>query len=581
MSLSKDDLPPDYRVPKGKAPSHGKYPPNARKMKTRRSCEPARPVATPLGPPPSGPTANDLFRLRRMMAELIARKSEALRLYEPLPAQEEFHASQAVERLVIGSNRGGKTGCTAVEVARAVCGCDPYGKWPKRDGRFVVVGKDQKHIAQVQWRKLSRAGAFKMIRDPATREWRAFRPGEAWDLAHEHLAKPMPPLIPTRMIEEISWENKREGVPSVVRLKTGWEMLFFSSLGKPPQGYDLDGGWFDEEIVDPAWYPEIAARLLDRRGRFLWGATPQAGTQHLYDLHERAQARDGLVEEFLLLLAANPHIAEAEKKAFAAKLNDDEHRVRVGGEFAITGFRVFPEFSAKVHGCEPFDVPPDWCRYMVVDPGRQVCAVLFAAVPPGRKHVYLYDELYIRRSSAHQFGEQVARRIGDLRFEAFIIDDHGSRITEAGSGEQVRQQYSDALAARKIASRRSGSGFLLGNDDVKGRIESAREWLRLREDGTPIVQVFRGRLPNFEWEIARYHYKRDPDGRPTDTPLGRNDHLMADFTYLADFDPQYVKPQAAKRRSSIQSYLEKKRRAERKRDGLGGRDYVRLGPGNP
>src|SRR5579859_4814531 len=122
-------------------------------------------------------------RLRAIISEYASRRTEALRLYEPLPSQERFHSSAYQERLLRGSNRGGKTLPAAIEVARAVTGQDPFGKYPKSGGLCVCVGKDGAHCADPMWRKLARAGAFRIIRDLDTGLWRAYR---AYDRSEEH-----------------------------------------------------------------------------------------------------------------------------------------------------------------------------------------------------------------------------------------------------------------------------------------------------------------------------------------------------------------------------------------------------------
>src|ERR1043166_1805002 len=43
-----------------------------------------------------------------IIAEVARRRAESLHLYEPLPEQFEFHRSMAPERILVGSNRGGK-----------------------------------------------------------------------------------------------------------------------------------------------------------------------------------------------------------------------------------------------------------------------------------------------------------------------------------------------------------------------------------------------------------------------------------------------------------------------------------------
>lgn len=544
------------------------------------------PIPTP-PPPPPGIAAWEAERLRRLVAEKASREIEALRLYEPLPTQARFHMSRSRTRLVRGSNRAGKTLSAAVEVARAVTGQDPYKKFPKTDGRCFCVGKNLDHIGSVMWRKLSRAGAFKIIRDKQTGTWRAFRPWSLEDVQREEEARPAPPLIPPRLIKSIAWENKAKGIPSKVVLANGWELNFYSSESKPPQGSDIDLFWFDEEITDELWYPEMAARILDRRGSGIWSATPQAGTEKLYDLHERAEKEAGTrlpsVAEFVVLLSDNPHISLEEKEEFAnALMSDDERRVRIGGEYAVTRYRVFPEFSIITHGVDAFAVPAHWTRYAIVDPGRQVCAVLFAAVPPPDEgdYVYFYDELYILNCDAEQFGTKMAQKTNGQRFESFIIDHHGSRVMDTGSGRNVELQYSDALKRRRVKSRKTGFGFQWGSDDVEGGLLAFRSWLLARDDGTTRLRVMRGKLPNFEWEIQRYRYKKNGD-HVTDKPEDRGRvHLMACCRYIALANPKYVKPTGgtASLSGAIKAFREKQARA--KRAGRGDGPLINLGPGS-
>ena len=86
--------------------------------------------------------------IRQLHAEKAKRDSEALRLYEPLPFQDSFHACQAKEALIQAGNQVGKSLCAFVEDARAATGQDPYGKYPKENGTMVCLGRDEGHIGR-------------------------------------------------------------------------------------------------------------------------------------------------------------------------------------------------------------------------------------------------------------------------------------------------------------------------------------------------------------------------------------------------------------------------------------------------
>lgn len=539
-------------------------------------------------------TSENWQRARKLITELKERRNEALRLYRPLPRQEEFHRSIAWERVLVGSNRGGKTTPGAIETAWVATGTHPYLKFPKTDLRIFCVAKDQKKISEVFYRKLFRYGAFKIIRDLRTGEYRAFDP--VVDSGREKEAEPAPPLIPRRLIHSISWESKKDNIWSKVILTNGNELSAYPSGGPPPNGVDVDFVWFDEEITHRDWYPEMAMRLLDREGRFIWTATPQDGSEALYDLYDKA--RDELLQEkprvacFHVLLADNPHIRQEQKDIAASKFenNPDEYRVRILGEFALTSYRVYPNFDMHVHG---FDmkllpgtaIPEDWTKYVSIDPGINVCAVLFGAVPPPESiwrqqygiKLLIYDELYIRNCDAVKFGQAMFNKCAGQRLQRFIIDAHGAKPRNAGTGISTEHYYREALAQRKVESIETGSGFYYGSDDIKGRVSCVRLWMNIM-DRHPWLRVAKGRVPNFEYEIGRYFFKR-VEKRVTDDPDYRKDaHLMADLEYMVADNPQWVAAPPAKKPESpvvaaFRKMMEKKRKGQRS-------NRVSLGPGS-
>lgn len=520
---------------------------------------PKRPRGRPKGYSPKNPKggilpADQAADLKALLIEKLQRRIDGLKLYRPMPLQQKFHESHCREKLIRGSNRSGKTTAAAVEFARAVTGQD--SRYPAENGIAYMVGKDGREVANVMYKLLFRAGAFKIIRDEVTNEWRAYNPSNIGDLLRVKESKASPPLIPPRLIKTISWENKKENLPKLITLHNGWEIHCFSSNANPPHGTQINLAWFDEEILSPDWYPEVSARLVDRSGYFLWSATPQAGTAQLYELHERADSQLRLpkeqrgIEEFIAILQDNQHLTQTQKDEFAGKLSPEELMVRIHGEFASHGMRVFPEFSEVTHECPFFDIPKDWTRYVSIDPGRQVCGVLFAAVPPpGRDNsnkMYIYDELYIQQCSAEIFGQKMKDKCFNQTIQAMIIDHQMSRMTETGSGRTIEDQYQEALQKYGVECHRTGSGFTWGVADPVGGIEAVRNWLY-----PPRLLVLADRCPNFKWEMKRYWYERDRDGRVTDKPRDRGPvHLCACIRYIIQDNPVFVPAKSKKPRKS-------------------------------
>lgn len=547
-------------------------------------------------PDPTFLTTTENEEFKGVLYEIAARRSESLKMFEPMPEQERFFSSDAGERIALGGNRGGKTTVTVIEIARAVTGQDPFDKYPKTDGKCILVGQDLRHCSKVFYQKLFKPGAFKIIRDEETKKWRSYRPNDPLDQARAHMAKKAPALIPARFYDynKIAWENKKDETPKTIPLKNGWTLFFFSSMGAPPQGWNVHLVAFDEEIEHPLWYPEMSARLIDDRtvdpdtgkirgGKFIWSATPQAGTQQLYDLKGRGDECVGdekpAIEAFKFGMLDNPWLSEDAKQEFINKFagNEDEIAVRVYGDFALLGTRVYSEFTPKgVHGCPVFQIPEDWTVYCAIDPGRQICAVLFIAIPPprsewaGRK--VIFDELYIKRCNAKIFAETFVKRVNHRPIEWGVIDHRAGRITEMGSGVTHEQQYTNALKALRFSFEKGGCSFVWSSDDVKGGIEAARNMLHVI-DGKSELVVMTQKVPKLLWELERYSYRKLPSGLVTDEPIKQHDHLADCLRYLAMSRLPYVKPRKRKGREGYTTQILKMKAEKKKQQNKGQGGY--------
>lgn len=539
-----------------------------------------------------GPSASRANRLIRLGAEKARRDFETLKLYEPYGDQAAFHACRATEVVLRGGNRSGKSTAAFVELARAITGQDPHGKYPLTGGVAAIVGYDEKHCKNVFYpRLLKSVPEIKMIRDLKTGRWRSYRPWEDFERIAE--AKPAPPMIPPRMISAISWLKKSDRIFSLVRLTNGWELNFYSSKSKPPQGFSADLVLIDEDIEDEEWVPEMEARLSDRKGRLIWSALPKSRNRALLTMSRRAWQNVGRdnpdVVEFVLRFRANPHIDDDEKRkrieGWAAQ-GSEVLRMRDSGEYILDEYKVFPEFSVATHcverdakELETGSLPESWTRYAVIDPGYATCAVLFATVSPPEfgDYVYLEDELYMKNCSDKEFAKNMAAKTQGRVFQAFIIDDKGSARSES-NGRTIRRQFTDALREVGVESRDTGFGFILGSTDKESRIAAVHSWLAPRSSGAgPKLRVVRERMPNFLMEMEGYMKKRSgkvildqPDDR-------RDNHLMHGLQYLAACRAvRFVKHDGPKKRrkNRVLEYM-----ADKKRRGRSKKDFINVGAG--
>ncbi len=522
--------------------------------------------------------------LRELQTERLARKIEALRLYCPQPWQELAHKCTAKRRLILGGNRAGKSLWGFAEDARAVTGQDPYDKYPEKNGTLVLVGYNWKHFKTVIVPKLFKSGAFLIIRDKDTGQWRAYDPQRADDLLRLGETKPAPPLIPKRFIKKMNWINKAKGELDSVELVDGWQILCFSSEGQIPQGFDADRVHIDEDVKQIEWVGEMQARCssakgVNRAGLFIeggifdWTAMPHSKNDALIDMAERAddEAKEPVprVVKFNPHFVHNYHIPAVEREAFVRDCTiagEDVVRKRIYGEFTTDSVQMYPSYSPYVHGIEESELEDrsNWCRYMVVDPGHTICAVLFGAVPPDERFVLLEDELYIEHCNAEIFGDRVSEKVSGKSIYEFIIDAHGAALTSSGSGRTPREQYVEALQNRNIRCEATGSRFKDGSDDIPGRTNEVRLWLHAAGSGGPRLRVLHRKgqsaLPNFEREIKRYR-KQIIDGIVQDKPMQRGRvHLMQTMEMLVAHRPDFHAPRKSGRNeSAVMRYWRQKR----------------------
>ena len=73
----------------------------------------------------------------------------------------------------------------------------------------------------------------------------------------------------------------------------------------------------------------------------------------------------------------------------------EEYQAKALGSWDVLSGQFFMRWRPEVHVIAPFDIPPDWERFMCVDYGYNApYAVLWLARPPGGDHVFVYREHY-------------------------------------------------------------------------------------------------------------------------------------------------------------------------------------------
>jgi len=501
---------------------------------------------------------------RLLARHLCARKKHlqmAVYLSIVLPHLAQFFSTLAKWRIIDGGNRSSKTFSCLLECVRAFLGLDPHDKYPPRDGNSLIVGKEEDDIARI-WEGFS-TPQFKLIRDEHTGENRAVRCDpenplrlDPYDLAYSEKWTDAPPLIDMRkhLASEPAWEDKKKGVPRVVRFKSGWKTLFRSSNGKPPQGDRYDLVWFDEQLLNEMFYDEASRGLVGLIGqkprwspKGIWSATAQVTNFQLDNMRLQAEGGADFVKAFFTTIESNPFFSDEEKKAWYDGMTPEEREVRYYGISRLKAKRIYGAYEPNgVHGCDPHQVPNDACRYFILDPGLDHCGTLFVYIDPESRHCTVYDGFDLLKAGAGEWAAEVAKRQTDMKFEAGIIDQRRGRSSLTEKEDNVARQYFDALKREGVDVRRMGScgGFLPGSDDTEYREQAVLNWLYIRGDGpfagTPYLQVMRGVCPELDAQIRNAH--TDPK-KTNKRARGMVEDVLVCLEYAAGGDLQYFAPE--------------------------------------
>ena len=194
------------------------------------------------------------------------------------------------------------------------------------------------------------------------------------------------------------------------------------------------------------------------------------------------------------------------------------------GQWVQAEGAVYDMFEDALHVVEPFVVPDDWRRIMVIDFGYTnpfVCQ-WWALDNDGR--MYLYREIYMTRRTVDDHAGQIKALIGAEHIEVVICDhDAEDRATLAANGIYNQAAVKDVSRGIQKVSQR-----LVKAGDGRPRLYMVRNAL------VEVDQALRSAMKPISTleEIAGYAWTTTPDGKPAkEEPLKVNDHGMDAMRY--------------------------------------------------
>lgn len=242
------------------------------------------------------------------------------------------------------------------------------------------------------------------------------------------------------------------------------------------------------------------------------------------------------------------------------------------GDWSVFQGQVFQELSQRIHGCEPFDIPPEWPRYMAFDWGyaKPWCALYMAV--DYEDVIYIYREIYGAQKDAPNTGlrmtnDQICDMIRDVERQA--REKITMRVADPACWSPTMRQNKIIGPSFTEDAAKHGMHFLKAdNDRIRGKqqIHTRLQVMTDSDERTGEVEreytrmlIFRN-LDNW-WRTMQE--LREAPKNPEDVDTEQEDHLYDCTRYLC-----MVRPITPKLKQTIPpgTFAHERRRLIRARD---------------
>lgn len=445
-----------------------------------------------------------LNKLHALLRELYAYKKayneQKIVFFRPLPQgdQKAFFAGQeAVVRVVLGSNRSGKTACGAVEAIAHMLGFRPWlpKDHPLRTVRLpggvpIPVPNVGRIIAQNYTQAIDQTIMQKF------NEW-----------------------LPRFYVKRI--RNNNKGVPVSIEL-TNKSIVYLMTDDQDDMAFEGPfGHWFwGDEPFGNRKYTGLKRGLVDHNGHCWLTLTPLDQPWIKDTLVDRAGDPGSGVELYKFSIWDNcvengGYLERAAIESFLSDIKEDELEARLHGEFLHLAGRVYKTWKPQEpFWMPPIDLPDTWPRAMFADPHskKPLCMMWVAFSPSGRKYVYrAVEDPSIRTvHDAANFIKHVENWENEPEPVALRIIDWSAEEVERTSGTSIRRLFGEeGLFFVKAEKHNAAAGY----DAIHEALKMKYEW------DTPELVVFntcpavKKNFMNFcydEWATSRLAERKGP-----------------------------------------------------------------------
>lgn len=482
-------------------------------------------------------------------------------VYRPHEAQEALHVAQSRRKILVASNRVGKTTASMCEVLWNARGWHPYREVPLQKQIWLGCPDYPSYLRYLrpifdQWCPPSWRGPFNEgdkwvdITRIDGRKCRLFflsydMPRTKWQGA----------AVDGVLLDEECPEDLYGECLARVSSTSGWVLLAFTPLGGL--------GWWHDRIWRDAW----KGRDSEGVGGNGWWAGRAA-------LAERDDSQPYSVGRVLV-----PHYTRTMVIEFAKGIIDDTERgIRVFGEVRSRAGLVYGAFTPEIHQIPAFEVPAHWQLWGGVDPGfHGFAALVFASDELGR--TYVIHEMFSQEEVTRTRLGRIREALGKIRKSpdpvVFFVDTEDPQvvlelntlsveIAESGASGPVPlfASLDQGKKARKAGITRVQE-LLQPRAELMTPIHVTRPRHQLGEPVLYLFDTLESRWQDGEkiaegsrlvWELERYAWKKPPRGstvQPDDAEekSAGGAHKLAALRYgimarLGETEPAHGRPAA-------------------------------------
>ena len=222
----------------------------------------------------------------------------------------------------------------------------------------------------------------------------------------------------------------------------------------------------------------------------------------------------------------NPYLPLNYEATLYSQYPKELARMLIEGDWDALGGAVFEEMATLKY-TDRFEIPPDWVRYMAIDPhARTPTHILWVAVSPVNK-IYVYRELVISDNVKNICRVIKAKEQGEHVF--FRIIDTSANSDDSLTGINIMEEF----AKNGIVCAGAAKGNHVGYNAIKEAFDKKQIHI------FNTCPIFRDQMINLTWDNHASKLTSMRKGLPQMWKKV-DDHLFDCFKYIMITNPRYI-----------------------------------------